>query len=251
MSRPIDLGEIEAARAEAVAAEANREAQFAIYDGKNRELYDRIHAGETTGDRLVDHVIHRNHGLDQEAVDLFRSLEERVAAHVNEPVLVISRGVEYQTHVFGKGWQDPYVVERMGLGILARPELVIGEQGQWGFPTDSYVCAGSAGYIRAGSDHGVRAGSLTTKRPGKFAWPKDCPLEGALDVPVRVNRGDILRTPGGGDSPPQLEIAIGTEEVEAKVREQLFFDNKSYQSMLDRLMQLPDGEGVTMDSDRR
>ncbi|MEX1113074.1 MAG: hypothetical protein WD603_00420 [Patescibacteria group bacterium] len=242
MSKSIDLSEVRSAEAEAVAASEERKEKFAALDGMNQELYDRVRAGETTGDRLIDHVILRNHKLDQEAVDLFRSLEERVAAHANEPVLVISRGVNYRTHVFGKGWKDPYVVERRALGILARPELVIREEGQWGFPTDSYVCTGS--------EHDVRTGSLTTRRPGKFTWSQDCPLEGALDTPVQVDPGDVLRGLRGGGSPAQLEIAIGTEEVEAKVRESLFFDDDQYRSMLDQLMQFPEGD-VAADSDRR
>nr|MDP9212180.1 hypothetical protein [bacterium] len=112
MSDPIDLSEIETARASDEAAQAEREGTQAKVRELNRELHERVTAGESTGDRLIDHVIRRNYGHNPEAVELFRSLEERVAAHVGEPVMVVARGVDHNRHVFGEGWKDPYVVEQ-------------------------------------------------------------------------------------------------------------------------------------------
>ena len=230
MSDPIDLSEIETARASDEAAQAEREGTRAKVQELNARLHERVAAGESTGDRLVDHVIRRNFGHVPEAVELFRSLEERVAAHVGEPVLVVSRGIDYGRHVFGEGLQDPFVVERISIGILKNPNLNIGEDGKWSFPTDSHA-------VRGGLDRDkVVDGPLTTGSPGRHEYVDSSPLEGFLGTPMDHEDGFLH-----GDRPDHLRIAVGTVEVDALVKDTLSFDRQQYEEMLDQLLQLPAG----------
>lgn len=241
MSDHIDLSEVETARTESVAAEADWKAKAEAVRKKNKEIYDRVMAGEHTGDptkrmtQLTDHVVRRNFGLRPEAVELFRSLEERVAAHVGEPVLVISRGIDYAGHDSLRGKTDPYIVTCIRLGILKGPKLNIGDNGEWSFPTDLHVA-------RDGGLDRVVEGPLTTASPGRYAG-ESSPLEGALDKKVGSNDPLIeLGFGGAAQKEIKLQIAVGTAEVGKLVKETPLFNSEDLEEMLDQLMQLPAGD---------
>lgn len=232
----IDLSEVETAQAAVASAEAATEIAVAEAKKKQQELYDRVAEGETTGDQLVDLVIIRNRGHNPEAVDLFRSLEGRVAAHVGEPVLVISRTVEYAGHSFLEGGTHPYVSERLGVGILSGGELNIGEGGAWSFPTDSHVIRGGKPRPDEGVEFEPLEGPLDTNLGG-FGFLQMGPLEGALDTEMDLEPGTSnLATPG---TPTHLEIAVGTKEIQALIEKNTWFDQDHYEQMLDVLLRLP------------
>ncbi len=240
MSDPVELSDIEAARAEDGAIRSEQEASREKVSELNARLYEQVMAGQSTGDRLIDHVVRRNHGHHPDAVELFRSLEERVAAHVGEPVLVVSRGTEYQRHVFGQGWQDSYVVERISMGVLNAPELNLEEHGGWSFPTDSHVVRDNDGLL-SHAKHKVEDGPLTTAAPGRGGFARKSPLEGALDEPIQVPDALFPVTYPGDQK--RLEIAIGADEVAALVKETPLLREEDCEEMLDLLLQLPVPEG--------
>jgi hypothetical protein len=236
MSDSIELGELEAhlaaARTEAAKAEEAHEAAETKFRELNQELYRRIQGGETI-DRITDLVIKRNHGLNPEAVELFRSVEERVAAHVGEPVVVVFRKVEYATHVFGRGNQDPYITTSTGVGILNKPELIISEgDWQWSFPTDSHAINDPS--------HPPNPRLITGPLTTSLGTMHLAPLEGYLDTPISHDP----KPPSFGRTPPgHLEIAIGTAEAE-ELMQTWDLHNEPYGEMLDMLLQFPTPEST-------
>lgn len=234
--KPIDLDAIEAAKAEAAAAEAGQKSAREKVSELNSQLYEKVASGESTGDSLTDFVIRRNFGHNPEAVELFRSLEEKVAAHVGEPVVIVSRGIDHRTHTFPGGLKDPYVTERIGIGILSGAELIFDhEKGEWSFPTDVHYSVGS----KRRDDDGVVGLPLTTAPP-EDAFFSVSPLEGAWNQPMDLEPGTSKGFVGiHEDGLTRLQIGVGEKEAEALIENMYRFDKEAYETALDQLLQLP------------
>jgi hypothetical protein len=109
-----------------VAAEADSTLRQAIK--QSVEIGERILAGETTGDRIMDYVILRHRLPNKKIVATYRDLEALLQQHVGELVLVVTR--EERSAVLSTFAREPdvddYVIgEQIKLGVIKDSLLAI------------------------------------------------------------------------------------------------------------------------------
>ena len=231
---------VRAARHAVGAAEAKTKEAEALVAERNRELFERIRDGETTGDQALDFSIRRVEGFDPEVADLYRNLDAQVRAHAGEPVLVVFREIKYAGHTFGKGLTDPFAVESHGLGILSGGGLRFDQSGFfWAFPTETHAVHGArAG--RAQASPLVIHDSLRSDLGSNLYTP----LEGALDRQVSElvpkESGTMMHGFTFFNDRPILEIAVGEHDVRSLVADpDTGLGEEEYAKMLDTLLRLP------------
>jgi hypothetical protein len=90
-------------------------------------LRRRIKAGETTGDRIKDFVIAQWGSLDEHLLSRYRSVEERLARHVGELALFVTRTrVSLDFSMVPRSSRGPSTItEKWYLGVVKEPSLAL------------------------------------------------------------------------------------------------------------------------------
>ena len=172
---------------------------------KLAEIRERIVAGETTGNPIVDLVVVRANKLDQETVDLYYDLAARVAAHVGEPALVV-RQKEKRTSFSGpqsRRKESGTLHTHLGLGILNDESLVLDiPRGRWAFPTERYA-------HKFEEDVHLVDQNLATNLSEGVPDLAAVVYEGYLNQPIKLQYEHFA----AGDVPPALEVYVGDAEI--------------------------------------
>jgi len=164
----------------------------------NKELKERVLAGESTGDRIADWVISAHGSLISEYHKAVLDLDRRIREHQGEPVLITE--AESRFHGCTGFGYTPRLSEfsldqTWKLGILnGELEIVLGES-YWSFPTGSHVRWTSSSWRRGAE---LQEGDATAFWAGHFIHH--------LQEPVRSGRED--------HTPVKLAFVIGWEELD-------------------------------------
>jgi len=176
-------------------------------------------------------VERRNHRDDPAAVKLFEELEEDVAAHLGEPVVVVTHSVMYREYPSDEMPRGAYIGKTVRVGILNGPELLLQGHCDWTFPTESCV------EVAQGFPPEVLARPLGTDPD----WTHLNPLEGSLNIGVHnFDRAALQTWPTGRELPKRLEIAVGWNESD-RLAEQSGCDRAQYEEALAMLGRAPIG----------
>jgi hypothetical protein len=182
-----------------------------------KDIVRRIRLGGTTGDRLKDYVIRKKGSIDFEAFELYQDLEDRLANHVGEPIIVICRGI------YLGGVDGPTLDETTKVGVVPNSKLLLERDYDWSISTDAYaVIKGDPRFNCIPLP--VTEGNITTETVIGYEAVR-VELEDALDAPLNLDWVNGIQTWGGVSKPSlggelvQLEIAIGADEVQALLDE--------------------------------
>lgn len=172
-------------------------------------LRQAIRDGDSTGDRWLDYVIVRHGDATDAKADFYRAIETQVAAHVSQPLLIVSRFTTQEgcTGFGGKGYTVFH--ELFHLGVLNDAQMIIELEHMYlGLPMAKYVTLlDPYGMLR----------ETVTKHDGP--WYEDWNLSiDKLDQPIERKADPFLamiRFRFESEDLPfaYLELAFGTDEI--------------------------------------
>jgi hypothetical protein len=182
--------------------EARKRAAIEQAQAKVAELQERIRNGESTGDAIKDFVIVR-YGVREEIEEVYRCLQERLAAHTGEFILVVAKTEECGVHGspgFIPRDEDYYIDETVYLGVINGEELILDSVKGCEIPTASYV-----------PRRNMFRGNKVQKVEGNLSTHWNTDIGYHLDRPLEPRNPMYTLMP---DTPQlRLEIRVGDEEV--------------------------------------
>ena len=186
-----------------------------------QQLQERLRAGETTGDRIRDHVV-AWHGLNEPLEQRLHQLEDDLTNHPGELVLVVSQHWETQ-------FSNWHIKEKLYLGLATAPffELHPGYVLDFSIVTPKHVAIDN--YPRVGTFRGrdliaVRDGSIKNFETSLMF----------IDKPLLQKRSD------SPEESAAFQVVVGDEHVT-----QWFLD-RSKRNMSEQYWQLEIGRSISV-----